>query len=296
MIHLRVNNMILRPEKLPVTAIILTLLLFSCSRTALLEREASEFLKAGQYEGALDRYQRIIDINPDSIEGRRGLGMILSSRRISVFSGLEILEKLLADHPVAETRNDLVELYIDMELYSKADMLLSPEKLSLEEFFDFDNTIFRQGLACLKNPGDAALNTLLKAKDSDQKNIMLIRCLRAREFSIKLQKIKPAKSDQERAAFFLDVLHSIKSDEKKCEAVTMLPDSVNDISLLNQTAKEECRKKYLSNLFLHRQRPVIAEDVRFIQPEVIFSDETRTAPYEGSLPAFPEETPAPASL
>jgi hypothetical protein len=74
-----------------------------------------------------------------------------------------------------------------------------------------------------------------------------------------------------------------------------MPESVKDIDLFNPEDLTACRKNYPANLFLQRERPVISEDVLYSKPRVIYSDDLRTAPYEGKLPAVPDtvETPVP---
>ncbi len=270
---------------------LLILLAFvSCSRTTALQREAESRISEGEYEAALDSYRKLLSIRPDSVTGRHGYAMLLSLRRVSAFSALNILEKLYNETPEASLRDDLADLYIDMGFFGKAESLLSPEHLSVEEFFHPRNLLLRQSLSCLKSPDKSRTERLSSGQKSDSRSYMVLRCMSLADRS------GTYRNPEERAAAYLEILNGITDPVYRCRSLRIMPASLDGIVLYSLADLEDCRKNHKDDFIIQREFPVIPEGTEPAEPRVIFSDELRTAPYEGKLPEFPEEKPAEDNL
>jgi len=222
----------------------LIIFLWNCSRKEEQLELGFEYIKKGNFDAALERFQKVYREYPDDLRVLKGLGYILSLRKISMVSSIHLLEEYMKKRDDPEVRRELLKLYLDMGMFSKAERLIASDRISVEEYLSLEMAIYRAAISCLKEPNQAHSNELKKIPQSTLRDYYLARCMM--QDSYKLGK----------SLEFKEIIDRFEDSELRCELEFITPgDKVMD-DIRHGVILRECRKKYPGSLTIQRERPV----------------------------------------
>jgi len=212
----------------------------ACADFHLQIEEGYKQLEAGNFDAALERFQRSSMESPENPRVLAGLGLVLSLRRVSQLSALKLLKTSLKKKPNNRVRWELLTLYMNMGLYEEARVILSPKWIPIEKYFDEDMRLLREGVACMRRPSRYALQALRGGPESTLREYFLTRCLLRRK--------------QYKKAFASFRL--VKNRKLRCELLASI--SETDFKAEKFKYREtliRCRNQFPGSVVLHRERP-----------------------------------------
>jgi len=226
-----------------VALLLSSLLLFSCLEQPFRVREGFALMESGNYDAALEQFQRAYMETPDNPILLGGLGMILSLKRATFVTATDMMERSLEKRKDDEKlRWELILLYLDAGMAEKALSLVGPDKISVERFFLSDYALIRTGIACIQNPGEKIEKQLLEFPDSFRKSYLLARCF------------VEGKWPKDRHADAVKLYLSMDDKKTACELAVLMKETP-EVSL--QSALTACRVEYPASLTLQRERPIV---------------------------------------
>lgn len=160
----------------PTLFLLLMIPFLGCSRGKSILDRADELSQQGRYELALPYYYKFE--KEDSPVGRSmaGIGRILSTSRMSVFAGLNLLEDSLKMKEDETVRTDLFYLYLDLGRFSRAREMLSAESIGLDLYYRPRYELLRKSLECYFSTRPQALISLIDFDPSGERDHGLVRC------------------------------------------------------------------------------------------------------------------------
>lgn len=239
-------------------------LLCSCSDYRVHISEGKSHLRRGEFDEAMEEFQKAALTNSEKPELLAATGLVLSLKRISLPRALQMMERSLEMEPDEEIRWELIRIYLDMKRYDWAARLIGPEKIPLERFFSPELDVLRAGIHCLQNPIAKNIKQLEELDSSDRGDYLLGRCyLNAGEV--------------DRAFAFLEKMGKgvagceflVAWDEEK------FPKGDPGYRL----RLEECRRNYPGSIALHRETPPDLSSLVGTKPRRLFPDEQELPPY-----------------
>jgi hypothetical protein len=175
----------------------------------------------------------------------KGLGYILSLRKVSMVSAINFLEDYLKKRDDQEARRELLMLYMDTDMLNKAERLIASDRISVEEYLSHDMAIYRAAIYCLKDPGKKNTFELRKIPSSPLRNYFLARCMLKDSY-------KPDPTLE-----LKEIIDLLPESELRCELEFVIPDQKIKDEIRHRVVLRECRKKYPGSLTIWRERPVI---------------------------------------
>ncbi|MBX7056888.1 MAG: tetratricopeptide repeat protein [Leptospirales bacterium] len=227
-----------------LAALFFLALLLSCDESRALADAGRERLMRGDYDTALEIYEEAYRARPNNPRALAGLGELLSLRRISLFSGLELMQESLSIEPDAALRERLALIYAAMERFDLARALVDPSKMSVQEVYSEPVQLLHAGLDCLKSPGPIALRRLQARPRSPRRDYFLALC--------QLKLATPQNKDEAMKA-----LLSIGDAEIACETAALWNVEYEPEPGWLRRANSECQRRFKGNLALFRERPPI---------------------------------------
>ncbi|MDH5657238.1 MAG: hypothetical protein OEZ34_15105 [Spirochaetia bacterium] len=207
-------------------------------------------LESGNFDAALERFQRLYENYPDDPEIIKGMGYVLSLRKITLMSSVYLLEESLSRMKDKRARNELFKIYMDAALFDRAEKLLASEKISVEEFLSQEISIYRAALICMKEPSPFSASTLRKIPESPLRNYFLARCMM--EESYRPESLKEIKG----------IIDSMDDEELRCELESLFPPDKIEDEIRHRVVIRNCRTKFPGSLTLWRERPLRFEEVQ----------------------------------
>ncbi|MCE9599733.1 MAG: hypothetical protein K8S54_17370 [Spirochaetia bacterium] len=212
------------------------LLLVSCGPTARI-REGEAFLRQNKFDAALLSFQQAYLDSPENPAAQAALGRMLTLRRISFHAGLDLLKSSYDKKQTAALRRELTLLHMDAGDLSKAEMLLHPDHMTLEEYMTDPAALERAAVGCMVKQNEAGFYQL-KSRANDVENareVFLIRCL-----------LSPGwrRSKEQDAR---EIYATITQEKAKCDIAVLFP------AIANVTV-ELCRQKFPGDISLQREK------------------------------------------
>ncbi|MCB1164834.1 MAG: hypothetical protein KDK37_01895 [Leptospiraceae bacterium] len=132
--------------------IVLILLCF-CSRQQDLIQEGEEYIKAGDVDRAMERFE-LASRFADTPEAQAGVGLVLSLKRMTSVTGLTMMEKALSRKFDLDLLGRLFTLYLDMGLSDRASASIGATRIGEDRYFLPEVEILRKTLQCLNGTRD----------------------------------------------------------------------------------------------------------------------------------------------
>lgn len=137
-----------------------------CSRQKDLIEEGEQYLSAGDLDRSMERFEMASRIS-DSPESQAGVGVVLSLKRMTVVTGLTMLEKSLGREFNLTVLGRLFTLYLDMGLTERASAAISATRLGEDRYFLPEIEILRKTLQCLTNTGNVDGQSIREVETDD---------------------------------------------------------------------------------------------------------------------------------
>lgn len=264
---------------------------FSCSERSARVEAGLEDMDSGDYDAAMLEFQIACMQSPGSPDCQAGMGFLLSLKKITVYSAVDLLEQSIARRPDEKVRRELAMLYLDLGMNDRAKTLTGAENMSVEQFFSRPMVDLRSGINCLVAPQQRYLDTLLKQPQTAQRDYYLSRCYAL---------LGTGFVDKAKLYF-----KSVNAGDLRCELIALHPDLLKtelpDVAL----ALTKCRSDFPGDLVLNRERPMKAEQTPalrkiFTEGDIVPADpkprpkdeDTGGGPYVISPGDKPPGTPA----
>lgn len=214
----------------------IVLLTANCGPTARI-REGEAFLQQNKFDAALLSFQQAYLDSPENPAAQAALGRILTLRRISFHAGLDLLKSSYDKKQTAALRRELTLLHLDAGDLAKAESILHPDHVTLEEYMTDAAALERAAVACVAKQNENVFY-LLKNRPADTENareVFLIRCLLTPGW--RRSKEQDAK----------EIFATITQEKARCEVAVLFP------SIANVTV-ESCHQKFPGDIALHREK------------------------------------------
>ena len=226
------------------SAVIFLIVTFFVSCSGRKQRVALGFslIKEGKFDTALQVFQREYQKDSKDPELLAGFGYVLSLRRASIISSMDMLERSLSVRPDSDVRRELIILYMDAGLYEQAKRLIAPDRLPLERFFVHEISVYRTGINCMEEPGWKNLKAMQQLKESAIRNYFMVRCMYQEAF-------KPDPSES-----LKEILDNFPDDKLRCDLESMMPEKLIRDVIRHDVIMKECREKFPGSLALNREK------------------------------------------
>lgn len=252
-------------------------------------QEGDVLLAQNKFDAALLSYQRAYLGSPDHPLAKVALGRMLTLRRVSFYAGMDLMKAAYDQKPTASLRRELVLLHTEAGDIERAEGILHPDHMALDEYMTESAGIERAFVTCIRKQNEEGFYPLSnRASDIEQtKEGFQIRCLLSPGW--RRSKLEDAKK----------IFATLKSPRLQCELIVLFPE-------LSDKKADQCRKEFPGVISVHR------ENIRGIESQKgrtanLFEDdlfipgdpppqpkEEDAGPFVTAPPASPGTTPAPA--
>ncbi len=197
-----------------------------------------------EYDIALKNFQKVFPKEKNNPIVLYNLGMLLSLKRITIFTAIDLLKTALKINPENETRKQLAYIYISLDQAEKIEKMLRPENLKINEAFNLQINHLRQLSDCLVKPLPNKLKKLSEGKnlESPEGRLYAFLC------EVKLSKT-PRDNEKVLQSFI-----RIENEETQCEGLVLWEMLSKDVPLdLKEKRKTSCVVKFSKNFILNRE-------------------------------------------
>ena len=234
------KNLLLK--KLAKISILSGVFLFACDRSGSHIDEAYANMGKANFDAALHSFHKLYKKKPQDPRVLAGLGLLLSLKRISIFTAIDLLKASLKIKPNAETRRQLAIIYIAMGQTKRITELSHSDNLNVEEAFAPSLLQLHTMASCLDKPSSKKLKKLKTASQQEDSPFYYFLC----ELSYK----KKTKDDIN----LLKSYYAIQNPKMRCEALSLcfIIENVLALDFLRRE-KEMCLKKSPGLLAFQRE-------------------------------------------
>jgi tetratricopeptide (TPR) repeat protein len=148
----------------------------ACDESGAYVREAQKRMAQAEFDPAFELFQQAYIERPDNPEALAGLGRMLTLERVSLFAGIDLLQRSLALQPDDGVREELMLLFIGLRRFDLARGLIDPEKLSVGKLYSPEITRFRLGLECIESPDRLDLEKLQALPQHARRDYFITLC------------------------------------------------------------------------------------------------------------------------
>jgi hypothetical protein len=222
--------------------------------------QAQAQMDRGNFDGALEILQREYANDPDNPDLVAGLGLVLSVRKGARIASIGLLNRSLKQRRNRSIYRELFLLYIDSGMIDDAKKMISPEYLTVDDFFRSEISVMRKAMACFEKPDRNRVREITDEERSGLRDYLAVRCMLA-----------PGYVNLNRGDLYA-VLNGMEDDAKKCESLILLPEKYVVDPFDHDLSVKECRKKYPGSLLMNREQFIAAGvvDTRKLFDDSIF--------------------------
>ena len=243
------NNLKMKLRKFTlIIAAIPIIFLLNCSRKNEQIKLGFDYLEKGNFDAALEGFQKLYREYPEDADVRKGLGYVLSLRKISIASSINLLEEYLRNKKDPEARKELFKLYLDTGMLDQADRLYASDRITVEEFLSRETAIYRGAIACLNEPGKRTVTVLKKIPPSPLRDYYIARCMLKDSY-------KP-----DPAAEIKEITDSLSDTELRCELESLMTEKHILDDIRHRVIMRECRLKFPGSLTIWREKPIVIQE------------------------------------
>ncbi len=223
--------------------------------------EGDDLLAQNKFDAALLAYQRAYLGSPDHPRAKEALGRMLTLRRVSFYAGLDLMKSAYDQKPSPALRRDLVLLHTEAGDLERAESLLHPDHMALDEYMTEAASVERAFVTCMRKQNEEGFYALSnRPADSVQtKESFQVRCLLSPGW--RRTKLDDAKK----------IFAAIQTPRTQCELLTLFPE-------LSDQKSADCRAKFPGVIAIYRESikgieaekgrtPKLFEDELFIPGE-----------------------------
>lgn len=239
-------------------------LFIACKRGESAAEKAKGLMARGNFDRALSVLNQARK-SSDRQELRILSGKILSTRRISVFAGLELLTERAKKPPMGLTE-DLFYLYLDMNRPDRAAELLAPEVIGIEKYFLPETEMLRTAVGCIASRRSEMLQRLADQEDLPARDHLRIRCLLSRGQNEEVQALLP------------ELLNG-NLNLWKCRSLALLRVETDFLSRIPDETWNLCLLRFPGDLVLRRERPILKEGASLEKARYLFDTDFEIPPY-----------------
>ncbi len=219
--------------------------LLACGDEGSRMQRGYDAMKAGNFDGAFEEFQRASGRRPDDPEIKAAMGILLSLRTISVPAAIQLLEESLRATGDARTREQLLKLYLDLGRSRDARQILSAQRVPVEEFFTPEMSLQRAGVDCIAEPGERSLKVLEKTRETPAGSYFLVRCYLTQGWS--------KKESEEKVKAAVVIVSEMKNAEQRCELIAAWPVALRGQLTGFDDLLRECRRQFPGSIPVQRE-------------------------------------------
>ena len=235
-------------QRLIQISIVCGLALCACGRSKARIDEAYANLESGNFDAAFYSFHELYKKKPQNPRILAGMGLILSRKRTSLFTALDLLKTSLKIEANAEVRRQLAMIYVAMGESKRILDLTRSENLSVEEAFTPSLQQLHTMASCLEQASLRKLNKLKDAPQQEDSPFYSFLC----EISLKQR--------EEDSITLLKSYYAISNPKIRCEALSLCFIIKNILSpTFLEKEKKLCIDKSLALLPLTREKLDIKE-------------------------------------
>lgn len=212
----------------------------ACDESGAYVREAQKRMAQAEFDPAFELFQQAYIERPDNPEALAGLGRTLTLQRVSLFAGIDMLQRSLALQPNDAVREELMLLFIGLRRYDLARGLIDPEKLTVGKLYSPEITRFRLGLECIESPDRLDLEKLQALPQHARRDYFITLC--------RLGLMRRA----EDLAPILASWRSMSDRKVACEALLLWPADKQPAPDFLATELAACRRTFPASVALRR--------------------------------------------
>lgn len=267
-------------------AILITLLglmLPACADFDLQVWEGRRLMAQGDFDGALERFQRASMSRPDNPDQLAALGLLLSLRPVSIPVAVRAMETSLLSKPEDSVRWELLLLYIQLARHQDAARLLGPDRIPIARYFTPEMVTLRAGAACVAEPGARQIAALQKYATGPRGQYFLARCQNAAGLSAQaVQTFSELKDPLLRCRLISDLPELLNRSEPL--AAKTPSDPAAKVETKSAAAKVlsplvECRRRFPGVVHLFRPHDLKLTNRPAVAPRKLFRNDQELPPY-----------------
>ncbi len=227
---------------------------------------AQQFSADGDFDQAFEAYERLYQTGVRDPRVLAGLGLVLTLQPVSLFAGMDMMERSLAERSDEGVREQLMLMYLAMERVDLARDLIHPDRLSVEQVYSPGITRMRLGLSCLDRPGPRSIKRLAELPAHPRRDFFEILCGFA--WAERSPRARGVKSVSELIADW----RAFRAREPRaaCEVVAVLPgpsagepgreSEAESNADFPEAERRACRTEFPGEISIQRERP--ADSIR----------------------------------
>ena len=224
-----------------IICLCLVIVLFSCSQKTIEIRNAYKLMEDGLFYTALNSFHRLERKNPNNSRIIAGMGMLLSLKRISIFSAIDLLQTSLEKRSNSRVRRQLVIIYI---LLGQVERIMDITQLENVYEKTFTPSILQLHIAtdCITSPSLLKLKKMETNLKQAENRLYYFFC-----------ELALIKNDNDKVSL-LNSYHAIKNNRMQCESLGVFSKFMNDTTYnFIKIEKEKCLKKFPGLIALSRE-------------------------------------------